>query len=115
MSKSTDKKLFEKVGFFDTNYRIVADYDWILRALVKNKGTSEYLGLPITIFAEGEGMSTNPKNKERHKNERKNVQEKYFSKIMIIFSNFMYKSMRSCLSFPIIKNILKSIYEKDRK
>lgn len=109
------KKLFEKIGNFDIQYKIVADYDWILRALVKNHASCKYINMPITIFADGEGASSNPKNKELHKNERKSVQKKYFSPVMIAFSNFMYKSMRSSLSFPIIKNVLKYLFEKDRK
>ncbi|MBQ2645573.1 glycosyltransferase [bacterium] len=109
------KKLFEKIGNFDIQYRIVADYDWILRALVANKGSCEYLDIPITIFADGEGASSNPKNKELHKKERQSVQKKYFSPLMIIFSNFVYKSMRTALSFPVIKCILKRQFLKDRK
>ncbi len=108
------KQLFEKVGNFDIQYKIVADYDWILRALVKNKATCKYLDMPITIFADGEGASSNPKNRERHKQERSDVQKKYFSPLMIKFSNFMYKSMRSSLSFPIIKNILQNNFNKNR-
>lgn len=108
------KKLFEKIGNFDTQYKIVADYDWILRALVKNKASCKYIDMPITVFADGEGASSNPKNRELHKNERKSVQKKYFSSTMILFSNFMYKSMRSALSFPIIKNILQAVFQKGR-
>lgn len=108
------KTLFEKVGNFDTQYRIVADYDWIIRALVKNKASCKYLDMPITIFAEGEGASSNPKNQEFHKKERKEVQHKYFSPLMITVSNFLYKSMRSSLSLPIVKNLLQIIFNCGR-
>lgn len=108
------RSLFKKVGNFDTKYRIVADYDWIIRALVKNKASCKYLDMPITIFAEGEGASTNPKNKDLHKNERTEVQHKYFSPLMITTSNFLYKSMRSLLSLPIIKNLLQIIFNCGR-
>lgn len=108
------KKLFEKIGNFDTKYRIVADYDWIIRALAKNKASCKYLDMPITIFAEGEGASTNPKNRELHKKERKEVQHKYFSPLMVSASNFLYKSMRSSLSLPIIKNLLQTIFNYKR-
>ncbi|MGN0006283.1 MAG: glycosyltransferase family 2 protein [Candidatus Gastranaerophilaceae bacterium] len=109
------KKLFEKIGVFDTKYRIVADYDWVIRALVKFKASCSYLDMPITIFVNGEGASSNPKNKDFHKNERKEVQKKYFSSLMITVSNFLYKSMRSSLSFPIIKNILEYNFSRNRK
>lgn len=108
------KKLFDKIGGFDTQYRIVADYDWVIRALIKYKATCNYLDMPITVFVEGEGASTNPKNKELHKKERIAVQKKYFSPLMIIISKFWYKSMRSTLSFPIIRDILKIIFNSGR-
>lgn len=108
------KKLFDKVGIFDTQYKIVADYDWVIRALVQFKASCKYLDMPITVFADGEGASSNPKNKEFHKNERKSVQKKYFSPLMITVSNFLYKSMRSLLSFPVIKNILCANFNKNR-
>lgn len=108
------KKLFEEIGNFDIQYRIAADYDWILRALVKRKSSCRYLNLPITVFADGEGASSNPKNKELNKNERLSVQKKYFSPLMITVSNFLYKSMRSSLSFPFIKDILKADFNRGR-
>lgn len=108
------KKLFEKVGNFNTNYRIVADYDWILRSLVQFKANCSYLGFPITMFADGEGASSNPKNKAFHKKERAEVQKKYFSPLMIVISNFLYKSMRSLLSFPMVKYILNCNFSKNR-
>lgn len=109
------KKLFEKIGPFDTKYKIVADYEWILRALVKFKASCSYLNIPITIFAEGEGASTNPKNKDLHKKERKDVQKKYFSPFMTVLSNFWYKSLRSSLYFPIIKPVLRAMFFQNRK
>lgn len=109
------KKLFEKVGKFDTKYRIVADYDWVIRALVQFKASCKYLDMPITVFADGEGASSNPKNQEKHKNERAEVQRKYFSPLMIFVSNFLYKSMRSSLSAPLLKQILKQNFLKNRQ
>lgn len=109
------KRLFEKIGDFNTKYRIVADYDWIIRALVEFKASCKYLDMPITIFAEGEGASSNPQNREIHKKERLEVQQKYFSKLMITISNFLYKSMRSSLYFPIIRKLLKINFSKNRE
>lgn len=108
------KSLFEKVGVFDTKYRIAADYDWILKAIVKNNASCEYIGIPTTIFSEGEGASTNPKNKALHKNERKEIQHKYFNPVTVFICNFWYKSMRSTLSFPIIKQILQILFKNNR-
>lgn len=108
------KKLFEKIGKFDISYKIVADYEWILRALIKNKATCKYLDFTTTIFSHGEGISSNPKNKALNKNERLEVQKKYFNPIEYTLFNFIYKSMRSILKFPILKQILRKQFLKER-
>lgn len=108
------KELFEKFGYFDTQYRIAADYDWILKMLVKNKVSCEYLGFPITMFSDGEGASSNEQNRLKHKKERKEVQKKYFSSAFITISNIWYKSFRSTLYLPFLRQFLKNIFLNKR-
>lgn len=108
------KELFEKFGYFDTKYRIAADYDWILNVLVKNKVSCEYLGFPITMFSDGDGASTSEVNRLKHKNERKEIQHKYFSSAFVTLSGIWYKSFRSTLSLPIIKQILKNCFRPSK-
>jgi len=109
------KKIFEKIGYFDTNYRIAADYDWILNVVAKNKVTCEYLGMPITMFSDGDGASSNEKNRQKHKNERDEIQHKYFSSLFINIANLWYKSFRSTLYMPIIKQLLRKNFLQGRK
>ena len=108
------KKLFDRAGLFDTNYRIVADYEWILRVLTKFGATLEYLGFTTTIFTQGTGASTTPENKEKHKAERKKVQALYFSKVQSTICNFWYKSMRSTLKIAPVKYLLQKSFFKNR-
>ena len=108
------KKIFEEIGYFDTNYKIAADYDWILNVLAKNKISCEYLGFPITMFSDGEGASTNEQNRQKHKKERNEIQHKYFSSLFIKISNLWYKTFRSTLYLPIVKNILRNNFLNDR-
>jgi len=50
------KELFNKIGFFNTNYKIAMDYDWIIR-LEKNGYKGKYLDLSPVIKMNGEGIS----------------------------------------------------------
>ncbi|EKE02030.1 MAG: cell wall biogenesis glycosyltransferase [uncultured bacterium] len=53
------KSVFDKVGLFNANYKIVSDHEFILKALLEHKVSYKYVGFPITIFNIG-GISTNP-------------------------------------------------------
>ena len=53
------KSVFDKVGLFNINYKIVSDHEFILKALLEYKVSYKYVGFPITIFNIG-GISTNP-------------------------------------------------------
>lgn len=47
------KSSFVKCGKFNTDYKIFADYDWLLRALVKGGQKMSYIGIPIVYFLQG--------------------------------------------------------------
>lgn len=51
------KEVFEKHGFYDTNFKIAADYDFILRIFKDDKLKFEYLPMVITNMSIG-GVST---------------------------------------------------------
>jgi glycosyltransferase involved in cell wall biosynthesis len=56
------KTLYEKVGFFKVNYKIAADFDFILRSLLIKKSNYEYLNQIIVRMRSG-GISSSIKNK----------------------------------------------------
>lgn len=71
------RELFEKVGGFNLDYPINADYDWILR--VFNSGESiKYIDRYIALFTEGGFHTRNPEEQRR---ERMIVKRKYSSQL----------------------------------
>jgi glycosyltransferase involved in cell wall biosynthesis len=44
------KEVFETCGGFDTRYRIYADYDWLLRAILNHGVQIKYTGIPFTYY-----------------------------------------------------------------
>ncbi len=54
----TRKSAFEKCGYFDTKYKIFADYDWLLRCLTKYHTKINKVEIPISYYLRG-GLSDN--------------------------------------------------------
>ncbi len=49
--------LFNRVGLFNENFKISADYDWYLNAIIKHKIKFCQINIPVSVFFEG-GIST---------------------------------------------------------
>jgi hypothetical protein len=76
----SSQKLFQKVGIFDTNFRIVMDYDFFLRAF-KSNAHAKSIDMPLTLMRLI-GISSQhdwPNLRERFLEER-NVHKKNCSK-----------------------------------
>ena len=67
----------EKIGLYDTSYKIVADYDWFLRAIFKYGATLHYVNTPVAVFYLG-GLSSLPENSEKIRLERLRSQSAVF-------------------------------------
>lgn len=78
------KSLFDTVGLFDEKLPIVADYDWLLRALLGNHCNYYYYARKISLFS-AEGIS----NQVNFESERRSAMKKYFSTWEI----FLYRSL----------------------
>jgi glycosyltransferase involved in cell wall biosynthesis len=72
------KKLFDRFGYYDENLRMVADYEFFLRTIIVNKIPAKHISLPVSVF-NLKGFSSDPKNIQLQKTERRMAQEKYFS------------------------------------
>jgi glycosyltransferase involved in cell wall biosynthesis len=72
------KKLFNKIGYYREDFKIAGDYDFFVRAIVKNKSTFKHLPIPIALF-ESDGASNDPKNFNLMFAERRRVQENEFT------------------------------------
>jgi glycosyltransferase involved in cell wall biosynthesis len=51
------RSLFERVGGFDSSYRIAGDFDFCVRAFLLNRCTFAYLPLPLVVMRSG-GVSS---------------------------------------------------------
>lgn len=85
--------VFKKCGQFDTTYRIVGDYEWVLRAFYKYKVKRQYYESIIAIFRDG-GISNSDEFSNLHITERQRVMKDYFSKFSVYKYNFILFSRR---------------------
>lgn len=85
--------VFNKCGQFDTTYKIVGDYEWVLRAFYKYNIKRQYYESIIAIFRNG-GMSNSDEFSSLHNIERQKVMKDYFNKFKILKYNFILFSGR---------------------
>lgn len=71
-----------QVGLYDTSYRIVADYDWFLRAIFLHRATLKYTSRVIAIFYLG-GISSDPANVTNIRYERRRAQLSIFDEQVV--------------------------------
>lgn len=72
------KKLFTKIGYYNESYKIVADYDFFLRAIVKHKASYKHAQIPVSLFGL-DGISNDPTKYSLMHNERRRVQQSIFT------------------------------------
>ncbi len=72
------RDVFEYYGNFDTDFKIVSDQEWFLRAFLIYGITATYVGFPITEFTMG-GISSSNHREELHAQERDKMFGMYFS------------------------------------
>ncbi len=71
------KEAFAKNGLFDLNYPIAADYEWMVRALLRNGLQFKRIDTLIAVFAKG-GISTKPGLSKRIKAEKKQIVQEHY-------------------------------------
>ena len=81
------KKLFEVLGYYDENLKIVSDWKFIILALLKNNASYNHIDEVFTNFYFG-GISSIPDNKMLIDNERASVLNKEFP---ILMNDLKYK------------------------
>lgn len=73
------KSFFEILGYYDTDLKIVADYDLFVKAIVEEKLSFKVLDFFVCVFFLG-GISNQDENHERVLEERNLVQARYFKR-----------------------------------
>jgi glycosyltransferase len=71
------RPVFDTVGLFNADLRIVGDHDWILRALLQHQLKAGYLSQPVAVFSLG-GISNHRDYRELHHQERQQLLSQYF-------------------------------------
>lgn len=70
------RELFEKYGYFDENYKILADFDFWVRSVAISNTKTIYLPFIVSVFDQ-KGVSSNYRYMLRHIKERNRVLRKY--------------------------------------
>jgi hypothetical protein len=95
--------LFNKIGMFDTNYKIAADYDWLLKIFLNDNFQVLYFDRIRARFRYGGAFV---QHRELTDKERFQIRLKYYSEKNYYFRAFIYRVRRK------IKNILKKYIVK---
>ena len=69
-------QLFKDLGAFDATYTIAGDYEWNMRALIKNKIAFQYLNIITTVFF-ADGLSNNKEMSALNNEEKQKIFDKY--------------------------------------
>ncbi len=104
------RDVFDKYGDFDTNFKIVSDQEWFLRAFLHHNVSRYYLGFAVTIFNSG-GISTSLKREEELNRERDEMFRRYFSESERKKLEFLSKYLRCFTTFPVIRQVLNMFFK----
>lgn len=75
------RALFERVGLHDTSFRICADFEFLLRAIVVRGATTRHVGIPLAVQVDG-GVSSSPEFFAKLRAERKRAKETALSPVL---------------------------------
>lgn len=81
---------FVQNGLFNEDFKIAGDYEWLLRAVMKNKLTFENLDLITAVFFKG-GISTQDEHKQLLNKEIEKAKELHFSNFEFVKYNLRYR------------------------
>lgn len=59
------KEVFEKIGFYDEQYKIVSDRDFFIKCFLSNKFIFKHIEYPLTVF-DLKGVSNDKSHQEKH-------------------------------------------------
>ena len=81
------RSFLEQLGGFDTRFKFLADYEFNLRSILKNKAELKYIDEVISDISKNEEILLKPQNARRYFKEKKVIQRAYFNQWQI----FIYK------------------------
>lgn len=69
---------FARAGVYDESYRIAGDYEWFVRAFRLGM-TFRHIDVLVSVFGEGEGISTRSSGKALQDAEKQRVRDQHFN------------------------------------
>lgn len=102
------KELFNKFGLYNTDYEIVADYDFFFKNIIVNKSSNVHLNCFITEY-NVEGFSSLPSNKVKEKAERLKVIKTYLSDEELNNIDYLLVEKKETLFMRVFKRFKKII------
>lgn len=83
------KKLFNDIAYYNENYKIASDWEFLLIAICKYNVTYKYLNFPISVFENG-GISMNPTNEGLVSSEIRAILDIHFPLFVEDYEKFMF-------------------------
>jgi len=105
------RNLFDKLGLYSENIKIVSDWEFFLVAICKYNCSLKKIKIPIYYF-DNNGISSEESNKELIRTEREFTFQKHFPKIINGYNHLLkqkreFDIYRTSYSFKIYKRICK--------
>jgi len=102
------RELFARYGYYNEQYRIVADYDFFVKSIIKHQATYKHVAVIISTF-NTDGISSKADNSMVISIERKKIQQTYFTASQLTLFHWRFIITR------LWPNKLKSIAKKTLK
>ena len=89
----TRKRVYETVGGFNENYRISADFDWLLRFFWFTKYNFQYLPITMVNMQQGGASTGGLKSMIKHNKEDLEILKSHgiFSNWLFVIAKYLYK------------------------
>jgi hypothetical protein len=106
------RSLFNRVGMYNEDLKIVADWEFWLKSIFLFQSSYTHLPMPISVF-NLEGESSKPENLPLVDAEKEMVYSRYFSWIIDDFkqSDAISSYLRSNIFLKVLKRLIFSRYE----
>ncbi len=76
------RELFSKYGNYNEQFKIVADYEFFTRVIIKEKVSTKHIALEIALF-DTSGLSSDMSKRKQLIAERNKVQDTYFNPVLL--------------------------------
>lgn len=104
-----NRSLFVKYGLYNKEYKVVADYEFFVRMVLKYKVSTRHLPISISVYNLS-GFSSSSNQIKQINDERHKIQKIYFSPVLVFFYHSYYLLLQSRLyNIPFVKSSINFI------